>query len=121
MLFIAILILKKNVTSIPTSLYKNFVIEEKYGFNKMTPKLFFKDMIIGYLVIMAILSVFLYIYLYIVSQFEALFFVYVNVSLGLALYIGIYTVNELCVPQCNRLSSLFNLCSTNLKTSMKET
>lgn len=31
--------------SIPLSLYSNFVIEERHGFNKMTIKLFFQDMV----------------------------------------------------------------------------
>jgi STE24 endopeptidase len=31
--------------SIPMSLYSNFVVEEKHGFNKMTIKLFFMDML----------------------------------------------------------------------------
>ncbi|PXW84717.1 STE24 endopeptidase [Nitrosomonas sp. Nm84] len=34
-----------SVTEIPLSYYRTFVIEEKYGFNKMTPVMFFTDLI----------------------------------------------------------------------------
>lgn len=36
-------------------------------------------MVVGYFVLMAILSIFLYVYLWIVHKFEELFFVYANV------------------------------------------
>ena len=36
-----------NIVSIPFSVYSSFVIEAKYGFNKMTVKLFITDMIKG--------------------------------------------------------------------------
>ena len=38
------------VLSLPQSLYNTFVVEEKFGFNKMTPALFIKDMLKGLLV-----------------------------------------------------------------------
>ncbi len=30
---------------VPFDLYRTFVIEERFGFNKMTPKLFFVDLV----------------------------------------------------------------------------
>ena len=42
-LFIGILILVYNVATLPSSYYSTFVIEEKFGFNKSTKKLFFQD------------------------------------------------------------------------------
>ena len=45
LLFIGILLLLKLVISLPFSLYSTFVIEEKFGFNKTSPGLFFKDLI----------------------------------------------------------------------------
>ena len=42
-LFIGILILLVSVSSLPSSYYSTFVIEEKYGFNKSTKALFFQD------------------------------------------------------------------------------
>ena len=43
--FAGILLLLKLLISLPFTLYSTFVIEEKFGFNKTTPKLFFIDLI----------------------------------------------------------------------------
>jgi len=48
LLFFGIIGLASDLLSIPFSLYKNFVIEEKFGFNKMTVKTFILDKIKGY-------------------------------------------------------------------------
>ena len=48
--FFFILGFASDILSLPFSLYKTFVIEEKFGFNKTTPKTFVLDKIKGYLV-----------------------------------------------------------------------
>lgn len=45
--FISILFLANVLLSLPFSIYENFVIEEKYGFNKMTGAIFAADKIKG--------------------------------------------------------------------------
>ena len=52
MFFFGIIILGSDLLTTPFSLYQTFVIEEKYGFNKTTPKLFVIDKIKGWLMIM---------------------------------------------------------------------
>jgi STE24 endopeptidase len=52
--FFAILFFLSDVLYIPFALYKTFVIEEKFGFNKTTPKLFIIDKLKSYA--MALLS-----------------------------------------------------------------
>ncbi|MBF0382777.1 MAG: M48 family metallopeptidase [Magnetococcales bacterium] len=54
--YISILILLGNIISIPFSIYGTFVVEERYGFNKTTPKTFILDRIKG-LVLAAMLGV----------------------------------------------------------------
>ena len=49
LIFFGIIIVGSDIISIPFSLYKTFVIEEKFGFNKSTKKLFFLDKIKGLL------------------------------------------------------------------------
>lgn len=49
LLFFAIIMLASEIISLPFSIYATFVIEEKFGFNKTTPKLFVLDKIKGYL------------------------------------------------------------------------
>lgn len=45
LLFFAVLWLVQTILSLPLSYYSTFVIEEKFGFNKMTKSLFFIDML----------------------------------------------------------------------------
>jgi len=55
LLFFALLGLLMSLIEMPFDLYRTFVIEEKFGFNKMTPGLFVKDFIVG-LVVSAVLG-----------------------------------------------------------------
>lgn len=50
LIFFGIIIIGSDIISIPFSLYKTFVIEEKFGFNKATKKIFFLDKIKGLLI-----------------------------------------------------------------------
>jgi STE24 endopeptidase len=45
--YIGILIIAKMIINLPFSIYSTFVIEEKFGFNKTTPKTFIMDLIKG--------------------------------------------------------------------------
>ena len=47
LVYIGLLILAKSILSIPFSIYSTFVIEERFGFNKTTPKTFVLDMLKG--------------------------------------------------------------------------
>lgn len=47
LLFAGILMLLGQIMSLPFSIYSTFVIEEKYGFNRTTPKTFILDLIKG--------------------------------------------------------------------------
>jgi STE24 endopeptidase len=49
LLFFAVLFMASDIINIPFSLYKTFVVEEKFGFNKITLKLFILDKLKGYL------------------------------------------------------------------------
>jgi len=45
LIFIGILSVLSGILSLPFSIYETFVIEEKYGFNKTTPKIFITDLL----------------------------------------------------------------------------
>ena len=47
--FMVILMIAKSILSLPFSIYSTFVIEERFGFNKTTPKTFVMDMVKGLL------------------------------------------------------------------------
>ncbi|MCP4579879.1 MAG: M48 family metallopeptidase [Deltaproteobacteria bacterium] len=54
LIFAAILLLGSQILSLPFSIYSTFVIEEKYGFNKTTPKTFVLDLLKGWLLAVVI-------------------------------------------------------------------
>lgn len=47
LLFFGVIIIGNDIITMPFSFYQNFVIEEKYGFNKSTKQLFFIDKLKG--------------------------------------------------------------------------
>ena len=47
LVYIGMLIFARQILSLPFSIYSTFVIEEKYGFNKTTPKTFVLDLVKG--------------------------------------------------------------------------
>lgn len=47
LVYIGLLIVAKMILSLPFSIYSTFVIEERFGFNKTTPKTFVADMLKG--------------------------------------------------------------------------
>jgi STE24 endopeptidase len=47
LLFFGIIMLASHIIQLPFSVYDTFVIEEKYGFNKTTPKIFILDQLKG--------------------------------------------------------------------------
>ncbi len=47
LLYIAVLMVSKSAISLPFSIYSTFVIEERFGFNKTTPKTFVLDLVKG--------------------------------------------------------------------------
>ncbi|MEX0288951.1 MAG: M48 family metallopeptidase [Flavobacteriaceae bacterium] len=52
LVFFAIIMLGSDLLTTPFSYYQTFVIEEKFGFNKTTPGLFFMDKLKGWLMMM---------------------------------------------------------------------
>ncbi len=49
LIYIGILLLTKSIISLPFGIYATFVIEERFGFNKTTPKIFMTDLLKGLL------------------------------------------------------------------------
>jgi STE24 endopeptidase len=50
LLFTGVLYIASDIINLPFSIYKTFVIEERFGFNRTTPSLFIIDKIKGYLI-----------------------------------------------------------------------
>ncbi len=59
LVFFGLLGLFISLVQLPIDLYKTFILEEKFGFNKMSFSLFFKDLMIGLIVSAVIGSIFI--------------------------------------------------------------
>ena len=59
-LFFLVLFLVSDMVDVPFHLYENFKIENKYGFNTMTPRLWFSDFIKSLLLSVILISVLLF-------------------------------------------------------------
>ena len=68
LLFFGLLFLLQDILNTPFSIYRTFVIEEKFGFNKTTPKTYIIDKIKSYILIIIfgglILSIILYFFVH---------------------------------------------------------
>ena len=73
--FIGILILISTIANLPAGYYSTFVIEEKFGFNKSTKKLFFQDAIKQLLISLALGLVLLYAVAWIYQELQSQFWI----------------------------------------------
>ncbi len=77
LVFFGLLFIITDLLNIPFSLYKTFVIEERYGFNKTTLKTFWTDKVKGYFLTILIGIPVLYFILYFFSQYTEYGWLYV--------------------------------------------
>ncbi len=87
LVYIGILIIVRSILSLPFSIYSTFVIEEKFGFNKTTPRVFIADLgkgillsivlgvplLIGILALFEYTGVFAWLYCWIAASVFVLF------------------------------------------------
>jgi len=115
--FFAILFLAADIINLPFQWYSTFVIEEKFGFNKTTYKIFFLDKIKGYLLTFIfgglILGSLLLLILYIGVGFWIYFWMVIAVFI---LFINMF-YTSLIVPLFNKLTPLED---GELKNSIEE-
>lgn len=75
-IFFGIIMLASNIIDIPFSVYGTFKIEEKYGFNKTTPKTFVLDIVKGWLIGAIIGGGLLALIIFIYQKTEQMFWIY---------------------------------------------
>ena len=74
-LFIAILIVFSIIATLPAAYYSTFVIEEEFGFNKSTKKLFFQDAIKQLLISLAVGLPLIYAVAWIYQELQSQFWI----------------------------------------------
>ena len=106
LVFFGIIMLGSDIITTPLSYYQTFVIEEKYGFNKSTKKLFFLDKLKGWLLMIilggGILALVVWFYLQTGSDFWIYTWVFIAVfSIFMTLF-----YSTLIVPLFNKQTLL---------------
>ncbi|KAH0605105.1 uncharacterized protein H6S33_005087 [Morchella sextelata] len=106
LVFFVVFNLITTVIGLPFSYYKTFVLEEKFGFNKQTKKLFFTDLIKNQVLIIAMGGPILAGFLKIIQSFGGNFFYYLWVFILVvqAFMITVYPI--VILPMFNKLTPL---------------
>lgn len=106
LLFFGLLFLANELISIPFEWYHTFVIEERFGFNKVTPKLFVMDKLKGYILTILvgglILTLIMWIYLHNPEYFWLISWIFITV---ISLFFSFF-YSELIVPLFNKQTPL---------------
>jgi STE24 endopeptidase len=104
--FFGILMLASDLLTTPFSVYDTFVIEEKFGFNKTTPKIFVLDKLKGYLLGAVIGGGLLALIIYIYQLTTTNFWIYAwMVITGFSIFMVLFYSN-LIVPLFNKQTPL---------------
>lgn len=106
LLFFGGLFIASDIINIPFQLYDTFVIEEKFGFNKTTPKTFVLDKLKGYLLTAMIGGAILFALLKLIELFGPSFWIYFWVVISLfTLFMNMF-YTTLILPLFNKLTPL---------------
>ncbi|KAK3360058.1 peptidase family M48-domain-containing protein [Lasiosphaeria hispida] len=104
--FILSFIVINSILSLPTSVYHTFVLEEKFGFNKQTPKLFVTDIIKSNILAFTLVPPILAGFLAIIQKTGSQFFYYLWMF-GAGLQVFMITIYPIAIlPLFNKLSPL---------------
>ncbi len=106
LIYFGILFLASDLITIPFQLYGTFVIEEKFGFNKTTPKLFITDKLKGYLLSILVGGAIAAVFLYLVIDIGANFWLYFWGIIAIITLLLNMFYTSLIVPLFNKLTPL---------------
>lgn len=106
LVFFGILMLASDILSTPFSYYSTFVIEEKFGFNKMTIKTFWLDKIKGWLLGAVLGGVILSIIIWFFQKFPDTFWIYAWAIISIFSVVMNMFYTKLIVPLFNKQTPL---------------
>jgi len=106
LVFFGILVLASDILGLPFQLYSTFVIEEKYGFNKTTPRTFFLDKLKSYLLAAIIGAPLLALLIYLIRAIGPSFWIwFALVAAAFILFLNVF-YTTLILPLFNKLTPL---------------
>jgi len=106
LIFFGIIMIGSDILTTPFSFYHNFVIEEKYGFNKSTKKLFFIDKIKGWILSILIGGGILALIVWFYQKTGDSFWLYTWLFMGVFTVIMTMFYSTLIVPLFNKQTPL---------------
>ncbi len=104
--FFATLFVVSDVINIPFSLYKTFVIEERFGFNKSTMKIFFLDKLKGYAMAFVLGGVILTALLWLVQEMGQNFWIWFWLVISVFILLINLFYTSVILPLFNKLTPL---------------
>lgn len=108
LLFFGVIALASDIISTPFSIYKTFVIEKKFGFNKMTPALYLSDKIKGYLLGALLGGSLLALFAMIYQLSGPSFWIYAWITFSVVMLFMFMFYTSLILPIFNKLKPLEN-------------
>jgi len=106
LIFFGILFLASDVLNIPFQIYDTFVIEEKFGFNKTTPKTFVLDKLKGYVLTALLGGIILFALLKLIELFGPNFWLWFWIVISLFILFMNMFYTTLILPLFNKLTPL---------------
>ena len=104
--FFGVLFIGSDIINWPFQVYDTFVIEEKFGFNKTTPKTFVMDKIKGYLLSAVIGGIILFALLKLINAFGPNFWIYFWIVISVFILFMNMFYTSLILPIFNKLTPL---------------
>lgn len=104
--FFAILYFVSDWLSLPFQLYSTFVIEERFGFNKITPRIFILDKLKGYLVTLLLGGGVLFIFIWLILTIGKDFWLYFWIISAILMVLVNMLYTSVIVPIFNKLTPL---------------
>lgn len=106
LIFFGILSLISMIAGLPESIYSTFVLEEKFGFNKTTPKIFFIDMLKGIFLSLILGAPFLYLLLFLMESFGKNWWIAGATSFVIFQFFLIWAYPKFIAPLFNKFTPL---------------
>ncbi|WKN41410.1 M48 family metallopeptidase [Tunicatimonas pelagia] len=106
LVYFAVLFVASDILNLPFQLYHTFMIEERFGFNKMTPRLFFIDKLKGYALTAVLGGLVVGVFLYLVMELGQSFWLYFwGVATAIMILLNVF-YTSVFVPLFNKLTPL---------------
>jgi STE24 endopeptidase len=106
LVFFGVIMLASDILTMPFQLYSTFVIEEKFGFNKTTPKTFITDKLKGYILGGTVGGGLLSFLIYLIHQLGPGFWIWFGIVASLFILFVNMFYTSLILPLFNKLTPL---------------